>query len=53
MKSKYNAPYTDGSLIVGDGSKTEADDKLRQAARLHGERKRKLDGGGFSIFLAA
>lgn len=53
LKSKYNAPYTDGSVIVGDGSKTEAEDKLRETYRLRGEWKRKLAGGGFSLYAAA
>ncbi len=52
LKSKYNAPFTDGSAVVGDGSRTEAENKLRETYRLRGEWKRKLDDGQFLIYVA-
>lgn len=51
-KFRYNTPAS-GTDYVGDGRKTESEDKLRQTARLRGEWKRKLDGGSLSVFMAA
>lgn len=53
LKSKYGAPFTDGSPLAGDGSKLEAEDKLRQTSRVRGEWRRKLDGGSLAVFAAA
>ncbi|MDK9723740.1 MAG: TonB-dependent receptor [Sterolibacteriaceae bacterium MAG5] len=49
-KYKYNTPAT-AANYVGDGSKTEVEDKERRIYRLRSEWKRKLAGGGsFSLF---
>lgn len=51
-KFKYNTPAT-GSGYVGDGRRTEDEDKLRETARLRGEWKHKLDGGQLAFYAAA
>ena len=51
-KFKYSTPAT-GTNYVGDGSKSETEDKLRQIARLLGEWKHKLGGGEWSVYAAA
>lgn len=50
-KFKYNTP-AGGAGYVGDGRKDETEDKLRETARLRGEWKRKLEGGGLSVYAA-
>lgn len=51
-KFKYNTPVS-GTNYVGNGSKSEIEDKLRQIARLRGEWKHKLVGGGELAVYAA
>lgn len=50
-KFKYNTPAT-GVNYVGDGSRSEVEDKLRETARLRGEWKHKLEGGQLSVYAA-
>lgn len=52
-KFKYNTPAT-GTNYVGDGRKTEVEDKSREIARLRGEWKHRLAGDGrLSLFAGA
>jgi iron complex outermembrane receptor protein len=51
-KFKYNTPLT-GTDHVGDGRRSETEDKLRETGRLRGEWKHRLDGGLLSVYAAA
>ncbi|MEX2164495.1 MAG: TonB-dependent receptor [Sulfuricaulis sp.] len=51
-KFKYNTPAT-GADYVGDGTRDETEDKLREIARLRAEWKHKLAGNGsLSVYAA-
>jgi len=51
-KFKYNTPAT-GTSYIGDGRRSETEDKLRETARLRGEWRHKLEGGRLILYAAA